>query len=498
MLWRSEACAARVARGYGRVLSASVRTPGSRVGTGVGTNTETGTKSAHKNYAYIRRSLHHATRLYAESSPRTTGHERPAGPNSHNDWAMSELQHAVDAGSFDKAWHIVETQLFGRGTFPDAELRRLLGRVLALADIGPHITLETWERVRKLVFFLGYGRMGLRAQDYAAYMRAAFFQRDHQLVEEIWAEAKFHGAVSQDVSVWHAYIMASCNCHFAYWEMRKKRAAAPAMSTNNAIALLQEMSTTTELEPTHRSYELAVLYLGQYRETDALESLVGNVWGIYGPAEEGAPAPAPKLPAGSPLWPRESTLVAVLEAFAVNDMFLQGMGLVDGLRRAYGIEATRGPFAEHFWEKVLDLCELTTPVEGVAGGNTPPEVFDGIWAHIGAMGVAPTGHMYRLRTKQLARSKRNRELLALADEVDAVESLEFRGQIIAGCLARAGGFKSAERTDAQATARRLSAKYEEVAEVAAKLDRLDAAELAKTASPVTTESTIADPDPVIS
>jgi hypothetical protein len=199
------------------------------------------------------------------------------------------------------------------------------------------------------------------------------------------------------------------------------------------------------------------------------------------------------------MYPQEATLVAILEAFAINDMFMRGMSLVDAMRRIYGLEVSHGPMAAHFWEKVLALCELTTPMDGLTGGNTALEVFDSVWAHVRSLQeqVPTTGHMYSLRMKQLARSKRNEELIALAEEIDRSLIDEYKGQLIRGCLSRAGGFKSSHKGAVLDAARLLEPKYPSLATLIVELEsELNKKSSAMGCSATTTVVGTADPKAV--
>lgn len=338
----------------------------------------------------------------ANSLKCSTTDSEPFAPQAR-DPIVQELALCIHKNDLAGAWDLFSSLSHHQSSYSSlAQLNALeWTRFLELFPAGFHESWSSWPRIKHIVATMRALSLDLSPRVYGVLIGQAFRVGQHTEVENIWLEAQQrHGLDGQtllDVDTWNKYILATCNCDARCWYDNNRK--IPSRSYNDATVLLEEMQRIG-LSPNCRTYELLILYFAhEGRSIDRVESVVNLIWGTD--------PDHPQLPIDSVLYPRITTLKAIIDAYAVNDRFLEGLALMETLRSCYSINLSN-PSSMDLWKSLLSWCFFTSGPRG----STPAATFDNLWALMTEKyGIRPQKYLWLLRLKQLKANNRVADML---------------------------------------------------------------------------------------
>lgn len=216
-------------------------------------------------------------------------------------------------------------------------------------------------------------------------------------VMQIWNNIN-SANVPRNIELWNAYLRATCNADETMWYRRfnsspKRRLPQEPPCVNDPLKIVSDI-LADGLSPDATTYELVILSLGQHGDLDYTSATISAVWGIK---LESAPIDDDHQPVrqGSPVYPRISSLVAIINAYGANDALVDGLKVMEKMQALYHIPIS-GDYALLLWESIMKWSFYST----VPWGNTPESTLDAVWNAVEKNGIAPSPKMFYYKTRR--------------------------------------------------------------------------------------------------
>lgn len=220
----------------------------------------------------------------------------------------------------------------------------------------------------------------------------------HNVVHEIWAHIN-QSNIPKSLLLWNTYMALTCNANPERWQRkfnaRSKLEKEPPI-TKDPVDLISAM-IADGLSPNNKTYEQAIMSLGQGGDLDYAAGIISSVWKIKfdnSPLENDEDSPS-RVPVGSPYYPKVSTLTAIINAYGVQDQLVEGLKIMENIKTTYDISISKESSLE-LWESILKWALLTKEPTG----NTPAVAFDAVWQSITTgYKLTPTTMMYKYKQR---------------------------------------------------------------------------------------------------
>lgn len=255
-----------------------------------------------------------------------------------------------------------------------------------------------WEHLQ-IVFttMVKFGHQ-LTPTELSIFMNKASLAGFHNVVQEVWSHIN-QSNIPKSILLWNTYMALTCNANPERWHRKfnaRSRLEKEPPITKDPVDIISEM-IADGLSPNNKTYEQAIMSLGQSGDLDYASGIISSVWKIKfdnSPLENDEDSPGRVL-VGSPFYPKVSTLAAVINAYGVQDQLVEGLKVMQNIKTTYDINISKENSLE-LWEAILKWALLTKEPTG----STPAVAFDAVWQSITTgYKLKPTTRMYKYKQR---------------------------------------------------------------------------------------------------
>ena len=192
-----------------------------------------------------------------------------------------------------------------------------------------------WEHLQ-IVFttMVKFGHQ-LTPTELSIFMNKASLAGFHNVVQEVWSHIN-QSNIPKSILLWNTYMALTCNANPERWHRKfnaRSRLEKEPPITKDPVDIISEM-IADGLSPNNKTYEQAIMSLGQSGDLDYASGIISSVWKIKfdnSPLENDEDSPGRVL-VGSPFYPKVSTLAAVINAYGVQDQLVEGLKVMQNIK----------------------------------------------------------------------------------------------------------------------------------------------------------------------
>jgi len=251
-------------------------------------------------------------------------------------------------------------------------------------------------RLLLVVSTIRRARHQLGVREYGHLLECARAGRDPRMAEEFWSSMAGN-RVEVDTWVHNSYMNAICNGapsferEFSVNEstLEHRMMRSPEDTRFRALKLFRAM-LRKGIVPNSMTFDILIVALAKMGDVEGLTKTIHRAWGIdVGalPDEAAVAEHRVSMPADSPLYPTEETLLSIATAFCQNGQVDVAVRTVDHMSRFFQI-----PISMPTWAVLLNWTYVYTRQRK----TIPAQAAEGVWKIMtsGPYNVRPTMEMY--------------------------------------------------------------------------------------------------------